>query len=841
MWREVLNFSLKNGSTLVATQANVWQGSLTVEQVVSTEDAFEIGSTHIGQMTVTLADIEASRITNAVFSINSEWHLILDGERVSYQTVYANTDFTDAVVVVYMAQNADDLQQMGVYNVVSAVRDEGTISITAYDNVTKLSVPYETSLSFPSTYGAMASEICGTVMTFDGSTTAVAAKPEGEDLTKREVLGYIAQACGYNVMCDNMGRFQFVRYNLSGFDTEGQYHAISSLYDFHHSQYPVVITGTKVIVVTTVDTTDPDTGEVTSEEVTNTYTSGTDDYQIVIEGNPLITTANGQAVADLIFATYGGVSFYTGTVSHISDLSIKVSDIMKVTDRLGNTYPMLVSSTRISTGAAQSTGSYAEEPASKLSVQPTELSRVQNSVRQALLDARNGKNKANYASRIASNTNQYFWHTETGADTGAHITEIPQEDFLADPTNGGGNLLARSNGIAIRNGLTELAQFTFDEAAFNDGNGNRTASFGAYGAHFGSSGNSRLDLNNIGLIGVNNTDDEVFRLQFASMAGTARIVEYGNIVTNTNPDPSVFPRLSVTPNADPADETQIAYRILVQVTYDGKTRVKDLDASRSYDSATSEIRGLNVSLTWSDDGATYGLTLAMSWNTSSKTTSFNNIRFSSGTGTIDKVLVHTTLDVDAPIAPSYTFGTRTENRLEYGAYSFASGETNSAKGASAHAHGLGLIASSDAQMVAGKYNVEDANDGYAFIIGNGADDSNRSNALTVDWDGVIDSHTRSYEPTWVSGQEPANYHCVVSAGLCSIFYQGPVATHTTNTLIGTLPVGARPMATVFCPFVKAGVAYGTIRIEATGEIYVGFISSTTASNRIYFNCSYPVA
>lgn len=72
--------------------------------------------------------------------------------------------------------------------------------------------------------------------------------------------------------------------------------------------------------------------------------------------------------------------------------------------------------------------------------------------------------------KIADNTNQYFWHTETGTDTGAHITEIPQEEFLADPENGGGNLLARSNGIAVRDGLDELATFSADGAEFhNDG------------------------------------------------------------------------------------------------------------------------------------------------------------------------------------------------------------------------------------------------------------------------------------------------------------------------------------------------------------------------------------
>ena len=66
---------------------------------------------------------------------------------------------------------------------------------------------------------------------------------------------------------------------------------------------------------------------------------------------------------------------------------------------------------------------------------------------------------ATNALSIAGNTDQYFWFTGTGTDTGAHITEVPKTTFLADPMHGGGNLIARSNGIAARNGLTELATF----------------------------------------------------------------------------------------------------------------------------------------------------------------------------------------------------------------------------------------------------------------------------------------------------------------------------------------------------------------------------------------------
>jgi hypothetical protein len=110
-------------------------------------------------------------------------------------------------------------------------------------------------------------------------------------------------------------------------------------------------------------------------------------------------------------------------------------------------------------------------------------------------------NAANEALSIAGNTNQYFWHTETGTDTGAHITEIPKDDFLADPTHGGGNLLARSNGIAVRDGLTELA------------------TFGASGAQIGqnASGKTRTEISTSGLQIIQNasgTDMQIANLGY---------------------------------------------------------------------------------------------------------------------------------------------------------------------------------------------------------------------------------------------------------------------------------------------------------------------------------------
>ena len=79
--------------------------------------------------------------------------------------------------------------------------------------------------------------------------------------------------------------------------------------------------------------------------------------------------------------------------------------------------------------------------------------------------ANNALTQAQEAKQIADDTEQHFWFTETGTDTGAHITEVTQEEWNdpSDPNyQSGGNLLARSNGIAVREGMKELATMSKD-------------------------------------------------------------------------------------------------------------------------------------------------------------------------------------------------------------------------------------------------------------------------------------------------------------------------------------------------------------------------------------------
>ena len=84
---------------------------------------------------------------------------------------------------------------------------------------------------------------------------------------------------------------------------------------------------------------------------------------------------------------------------------------------------------------------------------------------------------AQTAYKIASDTNQHFWFTETGTDTGAHITEVKQDvwnDTTSSNYHKGANLLLRSNGIAVRDGMDELAIFGASTARIGRETGTNT-------------------------------------------------------------------------------------------------------------------------------------------------------------------------------------------------------------------------------------------------------------------------------------------------------------------------------------------------------------------------------
>lgn len=99
-----------------------------------------------------------------------------------------------------------------------------------------------------------------------------------------------------------------------------------------------------------------------------------------------------------------------------------------------------------------------------------------------------------------------------------------------------------------------------------------------------------------------------------------------------------------------------------------------------------------------------------------------------------------------------------EGNLAIDTAAHAEGYNTIASGIAAHAEGYGTIASKDYQHVQGKYNVEDTNGEYAFVIGNGSSKTSRSNAFAVKWNGdIVSNQVEELKiPTYTKAEYEAN-------------------------------------------------------------------------------------
>lgn len=142
------------------------------------------------------------------------------------------------------------------------------------------------------------------------------------------------------------------------------------------------------------------------------------------------------------------------------------------------------------------------------------------------------------------------------------------------------------------------------------------------------------------------------------------------------------------------------------------------------ESGTLEASGITWSTT-SDKPNTLIVRFSYAYNADTGTLQCNTrytIRTATGTATIASKYSEVTfwgLSILAQIAtyaPAFTMGARTGDNGQFSAIV-----------------GEGLYATQDHQTALGKYNLEDTNDEYALIIGNGTGDADRSNAAVIDW------------------------------------------------------------------------------------------------------------
>lgn len=184
----------------------------------------------------------------------------------------------------------------------------------------------------------------------------------------------------------------------------------------------------------------------------------------------------------------------------------------------------------------------------------------------------------------------------------------------------------------------------------------------------------------------------------------------------------------------------------------------------------------------------------------------------------DRIRVDIYAKVITDIYPDYYTVTLSRPRFSQAAYimahspyfRFGSGsekdENDSAfllRGDWSTALGLGVVAGGDYQLAIGTYNKSDATDyDYPFVIGNGSDQQNRSDAFMIDWDGIIKaglkSGTISINTNTIRSTSANQIH---SNGVCcsvTINVRNNAAiANGSNIVIGTVPEGFRPPQTIY--------------------------------------------
>lgn len=717
---------------VILTGDSIAMGGLVWDNSTSVDGQFTIGGAVTGKLTINLFN---------------------DGDALS---IY---DFRDSYLTAYLKmEGASNYTVMGQYFVGDFRYDGAMIALTAYDMMSKFDKPTSylgnpaPTLTWPMTIKTMiqtACSICGVALRDSTNPTpwdsySITQKPQQWDsMTWHDVIAACAQISGTFAKIDAYGRLYFDWYNTSilsgtnewdggtftgeaipyadGDDLDGgtfnpwntgdsadggtfgdraNVHVIPSAYSLTVDTDDVVITGLKV----TLEASD----NIVQGEGTQTYTTqlyGQDGYVITVGGNPFIeTSANADAVKDFLGARVVGMMFRPLNASLIEDPTIEAGDVALIEGTNGNTYACFISHVTYTTNAATIISCDAESTGISSKVRFSMSDKIRNETEQIQRDVQ-------AVSTVAGNTNQYFWHKESGGDTGAHITQVPQADFISNPE--GGNLLARANGIAVRDGMQELAQFTADGVRVFDDDGNQTASFGDT-ATVGKQDDSHIVISGDGMSVYNKVPTECLHIGASDSSSTVRhrvqslSLEGHNYGTGTITASALWPDLPS--DMTTVEELRVEYSVGFYSGYSYRNTIR-FAPDGNYHSMTFVVSQVTYTVRFKyENGAIVG-----------QAESFTQEGYIYFQGTAYVAL-------ESALAPSFLYGTLASGG-GIGAYSAGIGVDVNPSGDNSYAIGHGLEASNPDQVVVGKYN----DNAYynVFEVGSGTSDSGRKNAMSV--------------------------------------------------------------------------------------------------------------
>lgn len=488
------------------------------DQQVSSDSSFDIGTAIIGQMTITLNN-----------------H---DGR-------FDACDFTKAQFVVWVGKQLSkgtEWIQRGVYTANQPDSYNGTIAISALDNMSKFEKPFRTFLaSVGALQGANASvrtlltdmcRHCG-VTWADGGDKAFDTKFEygyvDSNATCRQALAYACQALCVNASITNDGRLRTVWYDSAPFEAEsdldgGQFDSakpyatgaskdggnftdyssgasadggtfftnrnVHRLYAFSN-----ITVNTDDVVITGVRVTERSVTVGSNTTNGGTYTVGTEGYVLDVSNNPLIIPGTGKSVADRIGAKVIGLRFRPFSGKHICVPSLEAGDCAYVIDRKQNVYKTYVTRVKYSVNGGMSVScgakSASRNSADNAGASTSAVVNVRNELHQEL--GIRDENIKNLGETLANASGLY--HTEAKQPDGSTVYYLHDK-----PTTGQSQIIYKVTASGI--GISTDAGKTYATGLSADGNAvlNRIYAIGinadylTTGRISSKNGNSFIDL-----------------------------------------------------------------------------------------------------------------------------------------------------------------------------------------------------------------------------------------------------------------------------------------------------------------------------------------------------------
>ena len=459
-----VNMTLADDTSLVLNNDNIWENGVTIDNAISSDNSFDIGSAIIGSLTLVIDNITGN---------------------------FSQYDFVDARLVLFIGVTGDvdgnDNQiyyRINHYVVDNATYNGSLITLDCLDNMTWFDIPFSevTGISFPTTAGQLVSAICSRVgvllgsLTFPNYNMQIKSAPDGDN-NCREILSYVAQKCCCYCKINTVGELILTWYDKtqilgltnydggtydtdttpysdgdevdggnffdysSGDDADGgtftslqESAFITQNYDMNVSTDDIVVTGCRVCKTNGDDAFDQ---LWVNAELERTH----ERYVLVIENNPLIEADEAATVANIIGSTVAGLPIRPYTARSLNDVSYETGDMVTIMDFRNNVYRSWITSLTFTIGDAENFACGAEtfhkRSETRYSDTAKTLAEAKENTSKMLSDYDNAVKALNELAQDAIGYNQYQREINNATITWLYNgqlidTAVPDEPLFPD-------------------------------------------------------------------------------------------------------------------------------------------------------------------------------------------------------------------------------------------------------------------------------------------------------------------------------------------------------------------------------------------------------------------------